>query len=118
MKGGAVLAAWAVLGLCAPVRADEIVLRSGRTISGTLLRGERESRINTFGSTAPDMTLGVVPIRTRDIDIVRLCRFVMRCFARWTSLGTQTTPDASRCCSRLRGNGTRRLPRGWPGSFA
>ena len=52
------------------VAADEIALRSGRTLRGYLFRGERESRVNTFGSSAGEMTLGVVPIRTLDIDTV------------------------------------------------
>ncbi len=49
------------------VHADEITLRGGKKVRGYLFRGERESRVNTFGCSLPEMTLGVRRMRTLDV---------------------------------------------------
>ena len=51
-------------------RADVLVLESGKTATGVAIPAGEEVRLNTFGCSAPEMTLGVKVYRARDVKRV------------------------------------------------
>lgn len=52
----------ALLLLCLAARADTVVLKSGKKLHGRVVAEDPEVVLNTFNSTHPQMTLGVVRI--------------------------------------------------------
>lgn len=57
-------------GPCGAVRADVLVLENGKTAVGVAIPAGAETRLNTFGCSVPEMTLGVKVYRTRDVKRV------------------------------------------------
>ena len=57
-------------GLGSPARADVLVLESGKTATGVAIPAGEEIRLNTFGCSVPEMTLGVKVYRARDVKRV------------------------------------------------
>ena len=53
------------------VRADEVVLRSGKTARGFPIRQGAEILLNEYGCSAPEMTLGVRRLRAVDVQEIR-----------------------------------------------
>jgi poly(3-hydroxybutyrate) depolymerase len=54
-----------------PSRADEVVLRSGRTLEGRAIRQGDEVLLNEYGCSLPEMTLGVTRLRATDVREIR-----------------------------------------------
>ena len=67
MRRNVLLALCFLLGAGTAARGDEVTLRGGKKVRGFLFRGDRESRINTFGCSLPEMTLGVRRMRSIDV---------------------------------------------------
>lgn len=53
------------------VRADEVVLQSGRTERAYVTTQDGEIRLNVYGCSVPDMTLGVKRVRASDVREIR-----------------------------------------------
>ncbi|MDJ0974779.1 MAG: hypothetical protein QNJ98_10000 [Planctomycetota bacterium] len=64
------LLALALLGT-APAGAQELVTRDGKVHTGHVFPGAQEVRLNPYGSSAPEMTLGIRTFRARDVQEVR-----------------------------------------------
>jgi acetyl esterase/lipase len=58
------------LGRGSPAGADVLVLESGKTATGVAIPAGQEVRLNTFGCSVPEMTLGVKVYRARDVKRV------------------------------------------------
>jgi|GEM_PF-1015909 len=64
----ALTASW--VACCSPLHADVLVLESGKMHSGVATRVGEEVRLNTFGCSVPEMTVGVRTFRARDVKRV------------------------------------------------
>ena len=65
-----VLGCGALLLLATATSAQELVTREGKRYRGHVFPGGQETRLNPYGSSAPEMTLGERRFRSRDVQEV------------------------------------------------
>jgi poly(3-hydroxybutyrate) depolymerase len=71
MRGRWIPALLLVLAGVPAARGDEIVLRGGKTLRGYPIRQGKDIRLNTYGCSVPEMTLGVQLLRAAEVREIR-----------------------------------------------